>query len=69
MREVPDWPFDVTFARLLLFHVRDRIAVLKTMYDLTKPGGYIVAQDYDLSAFAIIQSWRHGLILRGCKMR
>jgi len=39
-------PFDMTFARLALLFVGDPIAVLRKMYGWTKPGGYIVIQDY-----------------------
>jgi SAM-dependent methyltransferase len=39
-------PFDMTFARLALLFVGDPIAVLRKMYRWTKPGGYIVIQDY-----------------------
>jgi ubiquinone/menaquinone biosynthesis C-methylase UbiE len=38
--------FDVIFARLALLFVRDPIAVLRKMYSWTRPGGYIVIQDY-----------------------
>ena len=40
-------PFDITFARIVLLHMQDPISVLGKMYDWTKPGGYIVVQDYD----------------------
>ena len=48
IEEVAGQPFDVTFARLVLIHMRDPIAVLRKMHSWTKPGGYIVVQDYDL---------------------
>jgi len=38
--------FDMTFARLVLLFTRDPVAVLRKMYRWTKPGGYIVVQDY-----------------------
>lgn len=38
--------FDMTFARLALMFARDPVAVLRKMYSLTKPGGYIAVQDY-----------------------
>ncbi len=46
--EVAGQPFDLTYARLLLLHMQDPIGVLRKLYDWTKPGGYIVIQDYDL---------------------
>lgn len=45
--EVAGQPFDVTFARIVLLHVQDPISVLRKMYSWTKPGGYIIIQDYD----------------------
>ena len=45
--EVAGQPFDVTFARIVLLHVHDPISVLRKLYSWTKPGGYIVIQDYD----------------------
>jgi len=38
--------FDLTFARLALLFVRDPVAALRKMYSWTRPGGYIVIQDY-----------------------
>jgi ubiquinone/menaquinone biosynthesis C-methylase UbiE len=38
--------FDLTFARLSLLHIKDPIGALRKMYSWTKPGGYVVAQDY-----------------------
>ncbi len=48
--EVIGQPFDITFARIVLLHVQDPTSVLRKMYSLTKPGGYIVIQDYDFRA-------------------
>jgi SAM-dependent methyltransferase len=39
--------FDVVYARLLLIHLSDPVSALKKMYALTRPGGYIIVQDYD----------------------
>lgn len=41
-------PFDLTFARLTLIHMRDPVKVLRKMQHWTKPGGVIVVQDFDL---------------------
>lgn len=46
---VPGAPFDLVFARLTLIHLKDPVAALRTMGAWTKPGGVVVAQDYDLS--------------------
>ncbi len=45
--EVAGQPFDLTFARIVLLHVQDPVSVLRKLYSWTKPGGYIVIQDYD----------------------
>ena len=45
---IPGGPFDLVFARLLLFHVHDRVGVLCRLWDLVAPGGYLVVQDYDV---------------------
>jgi ubiquinone/menaquinone biosynthesis C-methylase UbiE len=48
--EVAGQPFDVTFARIVLLHAKDPISVLRKLYSWTKPGGYLVVQDYDFRA-------------------
>jgi ubiquinone/menaquinone biosynthesis C-methylase UbiE len=46
-------PFDLTFCRLLLMHMRDPVAVLEKMSAWTKPGGVVVAQEFDFGAIAV----------------
>jgi SAM-dependent methyltransferase len=43
--EIAGAPFDLTFARYVLLHARDPIALLRKMYGWTKPGGYVAVQD------------------------
>ncbi|WP_426566831.1 class I SAM-dependent methyltransferase [Angustibacter sp. McL0619] len=43
-------PFDLVYARLLLFHLPSRVEVLARLWDAVAPGGYLVVQDYDMSA-------------------
>jgi ubiquinone/menaquinone biosynthesis C-methylase UbiE len=43
-------PFDLVFARLLLFHLRNPTEALRRLYSWVKPGGRIVIQDYDTTA-------------------
>jgi ubiquinone/menaquinone biosynthesis C-methylase UbiE len=50
---VPGAPFDLTFCRLLLMHLRDPGAVLERMHGWTKPGGVVMAQEFDFGAIAI----------------
>lgn len=45
---VPGAPFDLVYARLLLFHLPERTAVLARLWDAVAPGGCLVVQDYDL---------------------
>lgn len=45
---IPGAPFDLVYARLLLFHLPERVAVLARLWDAVAPGGHLVVQDYDL---------------------
>ncbi len=47
---IPQGPYDLVYARLLLFHLPRRVEVLARLWDAVAPGGYLVIQDYDLSA-------------------
>jgi SAM-dependent methyltransferase len=49
----PGVPFDLTFCRLLLMHMRDPVTVLEKMAAWTKPGGVVVAQEFDFGAIAV----------------
>jgi SAM-dependent methyltransferase len=42
--------YDLVFARLLLFHLPQRVEVLRKLWDAVAPGGHLVVQDYDLTA-------------------
>jgi ubiquinone/menaquinone biosynthesis C-methylase UbiE len=46
-------PFDLTFCRLLLMHMRDPVAILEKMSAWTKPGGVVVAQEFDFGAISV----------------
>ncbi len=46
-------PFDLSFCRLLLMHQRDPVAVLEKMLGWTKPGGVVMAQEFDFGAIAV----------------
>ena len=46
-------PFDLTFCRLLLMHMRDPVAILEKMSAWTKSGGVVVAQEFDFGAIAV----------------
>jgi ubiquinone/menaquinone biosynthesis C-methylase UbiE len=45
-----DEPFDAVVTRLLLFHLPDAVDVLRAMGGSLKPGGPVVAIDFDLGA-------------------
>ena len=51
---VPGAPFDVVYARLLLFHLPQRVAVLARLWDAVAPGGHLVVQDYDTRTFGVL---------------
>ena len=48
--EVPGGPFDFTFTRITLLHLKDSVEILRKMMKWTKPGGVVVAQEYDLES-------------------
>jgi SAM-dependent methyltransferase len=45
---IPGAPFDLVYARLLLFHLPRRVGVLARLWDAVAPGGHLLVQDYDL---------------------
>ena len=51
---VPGGPFDVVYARLLLFHLPERISVLTRLWDAVAPGGHLVVQDYDIRSANVL---------------
>jgi ubiquinone/menaquinone biosynthesis C-methylase UbiE len=50
---VPGAPFDLTFCRLFLMHMQDPVAALEKMSSWTRPGGVLVAQEFDFGAIAV----------------
>jgi SAM-dependent methyltransferase len=73
---IPDAPFDLVFARLVIMHLPDRVAVLRRLWDAVAPGGHLLIQDYDMrtltvvpalaSADELIRVLLAGLSARGC---
>ena len=60
---VPGAPFDLTFCRLFLMHMQDPVAALEKMSFWTKPGGVVVAQEFDFGAIAVEPHLpRHGRV-------
>jgi hypothetical protein len=50
---VPGAPFDLTFCRLFLMHMQEPVVALEKMFLWTKPGGTVVAQEFDFGAIAV----------------
>jgi SAM-dependent methyltransferase len=51
---VPGGPYDLVFARLLLLHVDDEVAVLRRLWDAVVPGGHLVVQEYDILSGEVV---------------
>ncbi|ODA67912.1 Demethylmenaquinone methyltransferase [Methyloligella halotolerans] len=51
--EIPGAPFDLAFCRCFLMHMPDPAEVLAKMRAWTKPGGVVIAQEYDFGSFAV----------------
>jgi len=49
----PGAPFDLTFCRLFLMHMQDPVAAIEKMSLWTKPGGTLVAQEFDFGSIAV----------------
>ncbi|MEV6348684.1 class I SAM-dependent methyltransferase [Actinoplanes sp. NPDC051851] len=49
---IPDGPYDLVYARLLLFHLPQRVEVLRRLWASVAPGGHLLLQDYDVGAVA-----------------
>ena len=51
---IPGAPFDLVYARLLLYHLPDRVRVLRRLWDVVAPGGHLLVQDYDVRSVSIL---------------
>jgi SAM-dependent methyltransferase len=51
---VPGGPYDLVYARLLLFHLPERTAVLRRLWQAVAPGGHLLVQDYDLDTIGVL---------------
>ena len=51
---IPGEPFDLVYARLLLYHLPQRIAVLRRLWDAVAPGGHLLIQDYDVRTVGVL---------------
>lgn len=51
---VPGAPFELVYARLLLYHLPQRVTVLKRLWDAVAPGGHLLVQDYDMRSAGVL---------------
>jgi SAM-dependent methyltransferase len=51
---LPGAPFDLVYARLLLYHLPERVAVLGRLWDAVAPGGHLLVQDYDMRSLSVL---------------
>jgi SAM-dependent methyltransferase len=51
---IPGAPFDLVYARLLLFHLPQRVDVLARLWDAVAPGGHLLVQDYDVCSVSTL---------------
>jgi ubiquinone/menaquinone biosynthesis C-methylase UbiE len=52
--ELPGGRFDLVYARFLMFHLRDPVAMLRRLYAWTRPGGVMLVQDYDCHPMGVL---------------
>jgi SAM-dependent methyltransferase len=51
---IPGAPFDLVYARLLLYHLPQRVTVLRRLWDAVAPGGHLLVQDYDILSSSVL---------------
>jgi SAM-dependent methyltransferase len=51
---IPGAPFDLVYARLLLYHLPQRVEVLRRLWDAVAPGGHLLVQDYDMRSCGVL---------------
>lgn len=51
--DISHGPFDLAFTRITLLHLNDPVAALRKMVGWTKPGGIVVAQEYDFASLDV----------------
>ncbi|MGZ4296182.1 MAG: class I SAM-dependent methyltransferase [Solirubrobacteraceae bacterium] len=53
-RSIARGRFDLVYARLLLYHLPDRVGVLRRLWEAVAPGGHLVIQDYDVRSVDVV---------------
>jgi ubiquinone/menaquinone biosynthesis C-methylase UbiE len=51
---IPGAPFDLVYARLLLFHLPQRVGVLRRLWEAVASGGHLLVQDYDMRSCGVL---------------
>lgn len=51
---IPGAPYDLVYARLLLYHLPHRRQVLRRLWDAVAPGGRLLVQDYDVATVGVL---------------
>jgi ubiquinone/menaquinone biosynthesis C-methylase UbiE len=51
---IPGAPFDLVYARLLLYHLPQRLEVLRRLWDAVASGGHLLVQDYDMRCCGVL---------------
>jgi ubiquinone/menaquinone biosynthesis C-methylase UbiE len=51
---LPGGGYDLVYARLLLYHLPERVAVLRRLWEAVAPGGHLVVQDYDVRGADVV---------------
>lgn len=51
---IPGAPFDLVYARLLLYHLPQRVIVLRRLWDAVAEGGHLLIHEYDLRSVGIM---------------
>jgi trans-aconitate methyltransferase len=51
---IPGAPFDLVYARLLLLHLDDPIAVLRRLWAAVARGGHLIIQEYDTRTIDVV---------------
>lgn len=61
---IPGAPFDLVYARFLLFHLPQRVDVLARLWASVAPGGHLLVQDYDVRSCSTLPQldWADGLM-------
>jgi ubiquinone/menaquinone biosynthesis C-methylase UbiE len=51
---IPGGRFDLVYARLLLYHLPERVDVLRRLWAAVAPGGHLLVQDYDVRSVGVV---------------